>query len=157
MLMRELEVQRVVTSDNIPSDDLLQVWVEKALLGFHENAEIVIRIVDINEISELNVQYRLKEGATNILSFPFDVPDGVEGINLLGDLVVCAKVLEQEAQTQQKSLNNHWAHIIIHGVLHLLDYNHVNDKDALEMESKEIFILQQLDIENPYQEIDTNG
>lgn len=117
----------------------------------------MIRIVDIKEITELNIQYRLKEGATNILSFPFDAPEGVEGINLLGDLVVCAKVLEQEAQAQQKLLNNHWAHIIIHGVLHLLGYDHINDKDALEMESKEIFILQQLDIENPYQEIETNG
>ncbi|BCG64838.1 MAG: probable rRNA maturation factor [Methyloprofundus sp.] len=157
MLIRELEVQRVATFNNIPSDELFQVWVEKALSEYHKNAEIVIRIVDIKEITELNIQYRLKEGATNILSFPFDAPEGVEGINLLGDLVVCAKVLEQEAQAQQKLLNNHWAHIIIHGVLHLLGYDHINDKDALEMESKEIFILQQLDIENPYQEIETNG
>jgi probable rRNA maturation factor len=157
MLIRELEVQRVVSTDNIPSDDQFQVWVEKALLEYHKNAEVVIRVVGINEISELNAQYRMKEGATNILSFPFEVPDGVEGGNLLGDLVVCAKVVEQEAQVQQKSLTNHWAHIIIHGVLHLLGYDHISDGDALEMESKEIFILQQLDIENPYQEINTNG
>ncbi len=157
MLIRELEVQRIAASDNVPSDKQFQEWVEKALSEFHKNAEIVIRIVDIKEITELNVQYRLKEGATNILSFPFDAPDGVEGINLLGDLVVCAKILEQEAQVQQKLLNNHWAHIIIHGVLHLLGYDHINDKDALEMERKEILILQQLHIENPYLEVAANG
>lgn len=157
MQRRELEVQRIVSLDNIPSDDQLYRWVSIALEEYQQDAELVIRIVDVNEISTLNNQYRCKQGATNILSFPFELPDGVNGIALLGDLVVCAQVLEQEAKAQKKSLNAHWAHIIIHGVLHLLGYDHIDDKDALEMERKEILILQQLHIENPYLEVMVNG
>ena len=79
-------------------------------------------------------------------------PEAVKGMNLLGDLVVCASVIAKEAQAHQKILKDHWAHIIIHGILHLLGYDHINESDALEMEAKEILILQQLNIDNPYQE-----
>jgi len=86
------------------------------------------------------------------LSFPADIPEGI-GLNLLGDLVVCAPVLEREALEQHKPLAHHWAHIIIHGVLHLLGYDHLTEEDADLMENKEINILQKLNITNPYLEI----
>jgi len=156
MANRELEIQRIVDSTGIPSDAELQQWVELALQDYSPDAEVVIRIVDSEEISALNQQYRQKSGATNILSFPFDLPEGVEGIDLLGDLVVCASVLEQEAFDQKKELKNHWAHIIIHGILHLLGYDHIEESDANEMEAKEILMLQKLHINNPYQEQEVN-
>ena len=94
-------------------------------------------------------QYRQKSGPTNILSFPFEAPEHIE-LNLLGDLVICAPVLEVEALEQQKDLYDHWAHIVIHGVLHLLGYDHITDEDALIMEEKEIYLLNELNIKNPY-------
>jgi len=156
MVNRELDIQRIIDSELIPSDTEFQQWVEAALQDYSADAEVVIRIVDTQEISALNEQYRHKQGATNILSFPFEVPEGVEGLNLLGDLVVCASVLEQEALKQGKELKNHWAHIIIHGILHLLGYDHIEEIEANEMESKEILILKQLKINNPYQEQEVN-
>ena len=110
---------------------------------------MVIRIVDEDESAQLNETYRHKVGATNVLSFPFEVPEGIE-LNLLGDLVVCAPVLAREAQEQNKPLMAHWAHIIIHGTLHLLGYDHIDDSDAREMEEKEIALLKTLSISNPY-------
>ncbi len=157
MLARRLDIQRIVNLDSLPSDDDLQLWVEKVLVDYSQDAEILIRIVGNQEMIELNGQYRGKQGATNILSFPFELPDGVEGIDLLGDLVVCAAVLEQEAEQQNKALSAHWAHIVIHGVLHLLGYDHLTDDEAIEMESKEINLLQELNIDNPYQEKEVNG
>jgi len=157
MLLRQLDIQRIVELDSLPSDDDFQLWVDKALADYSQDAEVVIRIVDTEEMTELNSQYRAKQGPTNILSFPFELPDGVEGIDLLGDLVVCAAVLEQEAKQQNKALSAHWAHIVIHGVLHLLGYDHLTDDEAIEMESKEIVLLQELHIDNPYQEKEVNG
>ncbi|NOR80401.1 MAG: rRNA maturation RNase YbeY [Methyloprofundus sp.] len=157
MASRELEVQRVIAGGYIPNDKELQLYLEKSLADYSEDAEVLIRVVDSQEISALNEQYRHKQGPTNILSFPFEVPEAVKGVNLLGDLVVCASVLETEAQAQQKTLQDHWAHIIIHGILHLLGYDHIDDTDAQEMETKEILILQQLSIDNPYQEKQVNG
>lgn len=156
MASRELEVQRVIEGGYIPSDKELQLYLEKALADYSEDAEVLIRVVDSQEISALNEQYRHKQGPTNILSFPFEVPEAVKGVNLLGDLVVCASVLEAEAQAQQKALQDHWAHIVIHGILHLLGYDHIDESDAQEMETKEILILQQLSIDNPYQEKEVN-
>jgi len=157
MLLRQLDIQRIVELDSLPSDDGFQLWVDKALADYSQDAEVVIRIVDTEEMTELNSQYRAKQGPTNILSFPFELPDGIEGIDLLGDLVVCAAVLEQEAKQQNKALSAHWAHIIIHGVLHLLGYDHLTDDEAIEMESKEVVLLQELHIDNPYQEKEVNG
>ena len=157
MLARWLDIQRIVDLDSLPSDDDLQLWVETALADYNQDAEILIRIIDTQEMIELNSRYRGKHGATNILSFPFELPDGVEAIDLLGDLVVCAAVLEQEAEQQNKALSAHWAHIIIHGVLHLLGYDHLTNDEAIEMESQEIILLQELHIDNPYQEKEVNG
>jgi len=157
MPLRQLDIQRIIELDSLPSDDDFQLWVDRALADYSQDAEVVIRIVDTEEMAELNSQYRNKQGPTNILSFPFELPDGVEGIDLLGDLVVCAAVLEQEAKQQNKALSAHWAHIIIHGVLHLLGYDHLTADEAIEMESKEIVLLQELHIDNPYQEKEVNG
>ena len=107
-------------------------------------------MVNIDESQQLNKQYRHKDKPTNVLSFPFEVPEGIE-LNLLGDLVVCAPVIQQEATEQGKVLFDHWAHMIIHGCLHLLGYDHINDTDADEMEALEIKILAQLSINNPYE------
>ena len=157
MIVRELEVQRVIETGYIPGDAELQMWFEKALADYSKDAEVLIRVVGKQEISALNEQYRHKQGPTNILSFPFEAPEVNAEISLLGDLVVCAPILEKEAQTQQKTLKDHWVHIVIHGILHLIGYDHINENEAIEMEAKEIYILQQLDIDNPYQEKDVNG
>ena len=147
--MNLIEIQTIFNSKGQPDQKHIQQWVDAALEGFNQDTEIVVRIVDEQESDELNEQYRHKSGPTNILSFPVEVPEGIE-LNLLGDLVVCAPVLEKEALEQHKTLNDHWAHIIVHGVLHLLGYDHLDDEEAELMENKEIAILKQLTIKNPY-------
>jgi len=147
--MNLIEIQTIFKSDGQPDQEHIQHWVDTALDGFNRDTEIVVRIVDEQESAELNEQYRHKQGPTNILSFPVEVPFGIE-LNLLGDLVVCAPVLEKEALEQHKALTDHWAHIIVHGVLHLLGYDHIDDKEAELMENKEISILNKLNIKNPY-------
>ena len=107
-----------------------------------------IRIVDEAESSELNGHYRSKPYATNILSFP--VPPEL-GARLLGDLAICAQVVQREAAEQHKREDEHWAHLVVHGVLHLKGYDHENDADAEQMEGLEVRILQQLGLKNPYQ------
>jgi probable rRNA maturation factor len=147
--MNLVEIQTIHKSIRQPNQEQIRHWVDAALDGFNQDTEIVVRIVDEQESAELNEQYRHKLGPTNILSFPVEVPDGIE-LNLLGDLVVCAPALEREALEQHKALSDHWAHIIVHGVLHLVGYDHINDDEAELMESKEIIILNKLSIKNPY-------
>ena len=147
--MNWLEIQIETAASNLPSESQLQAWVDVALKEYGKESELVIRIVDIEESTELNEHYRQKTGPTNILSFPFEAPEHIE-LDLLGDLVVCASVLEKEALEQQKTLHDHWAHIIIHGVLHLLGYDHIEDDQAQIMEAKEIQLLKELNITNPY-------
>lgn len=149
--MNHLEVQVVYAAPGLPTKAQIQQWVDACLQDDGKETEIVVRIVDVHESSQLNKQFRHKPGPTNILSFPAEIPEDF-GLNLLGDLVVCAPVLEREAREQQKLLSYHWAHIIIHGVLHLLGYDHIVDEDAEVMETKEITILQGLNIPNPYLE-----
>ena len=147
--MNQIEIQTIFKSNGQPDQEQIQRWVDAALEGFNQGTEIVVRIVDEQESAELNEQYRHKHGPTNILSFPVEVPDGIE-LNLLGDLVICAPILEKDALEQHKALTDHWAHIIVHGVLHLLGYDHIDDDEAELMESKEITILNKLNIKNPY-------
>ncbi len=144
-----LDVQRVHSSISLPSDTELQQWANAALLRYNKVFELTIRLVDNIESQQLNHQYRGKNSPTNVLSFPFEVPDGIE-LNLLGDIVICVDVIEQEAQTQHKSLQSHWAHMVIHGCLHLLGYDHITDNEADEMETLEIKILADLGFNNPY-------
>lgn len=150
--MNSVEIQTVFESPGQPDEQHIQLWIDTALADINHDTEIVVRIVDETESAELNETYRHKKGATNILSFPVEIPEGID-LNLLGDLVICAPVLEKEAQQQGKILAHHWAHIIIHGVLHLLGYDHLDDDQAEEMESKEIALLQKLNIQNPYQQV----
>lgn len=147
--MNHVEIQTASKTLNAPKSELIQRWVNTALHDFPKDSEVVVRIVDEAESAQLNKKYRHKDGATNVLSFPSGLPDVVD-LNLLGDLVVCAPVILKEATEQQKKTEDHWAHIIVHGVLHLLGYDHLNDNDADIMETKEIGILQQLNISNPY-------
>jgi len=147
-----LDLQIACHTKNVPTTEQFQLWVDTALSQEENEFELTIRIVDIAESQLLNLQYRQKNKPTNVLSFPFEVPEGIE-LNLLGDLVICAEVVAQEAIEQQKSLHEHWAHMVIHGCLHLLGYDHINDDEATEMEAIEIGLLSKLSISNPYQEI----
>jgi probable rRNA maturation factor len=146
------EVQYVFRSDAVPNKDQFQLWLETALLDVGKDVEIVIRIVDEVESAFLNEQYRKKKGPTNILSFPFEAVEVMDS-DLLGDLVICAPVVEKEAIAQHKNILHHWAHMVIHGVLHLLGDDHIDAGDAARMEAKEIEILKKLNITNPYEEI----
>jgi len=145
----ELDIQRVVESNDLPTDEQFILWVNAVLEKYNQPFELTIRLVDTEESQQLNNQYRGKDKPTNVLSFPFEVPEGIE-LDLLGDLVICADVVEQEANEQQKSLHSHWAHMVIHGCLHLLGYDHISDNDAIEMETIEIDILTKLGFNNPY-------
>ena len=147
----EVDVQ-VVTKEVAPSESQFTEWVTLALQG-QKNAEMSIRLVDAEEIRELNQTYRHKDKATNVLSFPFEVLEGVPDCYLLGDLVICPSVVEQEALAQNKPLTSHWAHMVVHGTLHLLGYDHVTDEQANIMEPLEIMLLAKLGYANPYQEI----
>jgi probable rRNA maturation factor len=145
----ELEVQRQSSASNLPSDSELQAWVSKALEGQKETAELVVRIVDADEIQALNAQYRHKDKPTNVLSFPSEIPEIVAS-PLLGDIVICAGVVADEAQAQGKPLMAHWAHMIVHGVLHLLGYDHIVESDAQQMEHLECSILSTMGFQDPY-------
>ncbi len=140
---------------NIPNNTEIQCWVDKALRQVpnppaDEVQELHISVVDKDESANLNLTHRHKAGATNILSFAYDALPGVVNESL-GDLIICAELVAQEAQQQEKSITAHWAHLIIHGILHLLGYNHINEQDASKMEALEIEILAQLDFANPYE------
>jgi len=146
-----VDLQNACDTKELPSTELFQQWVDAALTAVTEQEfELTIRLVNIDESQQLNKQYRQKDKPTNVLSFPFEVPSGIE-LNLLGDLVICAQVVEQEAKAQNKALFDHWAHMVVHGCLHLLGYDHINDTDANEMETLEIKILAKLSIDNPYE------
>ncbi len=151
-----LDVQREV--DALPKDKEILKWLNETLaFEQHGDTEITIRFVGEKESAELNEQYRHKAGSTNVLSFPFELPAAVEGeveLNLLGDLIICAEVVKQQAQEQNKEELAHWAHMIVHGTLHLLGYDHLTDADENIMETKEIQILSQLGYSDPYREIE---
>lgn len=131
--MLELDIQRA-TDAAAPDDTAFRRWCELALRQRSADSEMTIRLVDEAEGRELNHTYRHKDYATNVLSFPADVPDDLLDIPLLGDLVICVPVVEREAAEQGKSLEAHWAHLVIHGCLHLLGYDHIEDEEAEEME-----------------------
>lgn len=133
----------------LPSADQFSHWLTQAVSGFQKQAEVTIRIVDEAESHQLNFDYRGKDRPTNVLSFPFEAPPGIE-IDLLGDLIICRQVVEREAQEQNTPLTSHWAHMVVHGSLHLLGYDHIEDDEAEEMESLEADIMQAMGFEDPY-------
>ena len=138
-----------IEDTELPSEAQLTEWVSAALTGRLDAAELSIRIVSPAESQALNNQYRGKDKPTNVLSFPFDMPEGIE-LDLLGDLVICADVVSREAVEQNKPLFDHWCHMVIHGVLHLLGFDHINNLEAEEMEQLEREILASLAIPDPY-------
>jgi probable rRNA maturation factor len=146
-----LDLQVVSEAQGLPSESQFQTWVTAALSDYNQDAELTIRLVDELEGAELNEQYRKRSGSTNVLSFPFEAPEGVE-LDLLGDLVICVPVVVREAQEQSKEIEDHWAHLVVHGVLHLLGFDHINEAEAVEMESLEIKILKGLGLSDPYKE-----
>lgn len=157
--MTELYIDLQVAVDNnsgLPSADQLQIWVSAALTAAQynaEEAELSVRFVDKNESQSLNHQYRDKDKPTNVLSFPFEQPPGLPSdaqLPLLGDLVICTSVVASEAREQGKSLESHWAHMLVHGTLHLLGFDHIIDAEAEQMEALEIQILAGLGYSNPY-------
>jgi probable rRNA maturation factor len=146
----ELDLQIALEMPGLPAEADFRRWTEAALTGagYPKDTELTIRVVNEAEITALNETYRHKQGPTNVLSFPFEAPPGVESA-LLGDVVICAPVVLREAVNQEKSVEAHWAHLTIHGVLHLLGYDH-DEAQAEIMESLEIRILSDLGYADPY-------
>lgn len=146
---------QIATTDkeSLPELADIEKWVQTAIIGAssgsREEAELTVRIVDNQESQQLNHQYRGKNKPTNVLSFPFQNPPGMT-LPLLGDLLICKNVVESEALEQNKSLTEHWAHMLIHGTLHLLGYDHIDPQEAVEMESLETELLNQLGFSDPY-------
>lgn len=145
----ELELQIATEAQTLPHPSQFREWVGNTLDNRFETAELTIRIVDLEEMTELNEMYRKKTGATNVLSFPaeshkdFDFP-------LLGDIVICAPIVQQEATDGDIELLAHWAHMVVHGTLHLLGYDHIYKEEAEAMEEIEIKILTELGYPAPY-------
>jgi probable rRNA maturation factor len=145
-----LQIQHAFDSGKAPADEKFHLWVNLIFEHFNLDGSVVIRLVEADESQSLNHQYRHKDYATNVLSFPFEAPEFTEDEHL-GDIVICVSVVNREAQEQHKPLESHWAHMVIHGLLHLLGYDHEEEVAAELMESKEIELLKQLGIDNPYE------
>ena len=144
----ELELQLSCLSQEIPDAATFQHWLDVCCMDA-DDATVLVRIVDETESAELNQQFRDKAGPTNVLSFPFETPPEIPD-NHLGDLVICAPLIAAEAKEQGKRAAHHWAHMLVHGVLHLQGYDHFTETEAKEMEALEIHLLYGLGIANPY-------
>ena len=150
--MGSIFVDLQIATENIeglPTEEQIVQWATAVVQPEGDKVEMTVRIVDEAESHELNLTYRGKDRPTNVLSFPFECPDEVE-LPLLGDLVICRQVVEREAAEQEKPLMSHWAHMVVHGSLHLLGYDHIEDNEAEEMESLETQIMQGLGFDDPY-------
>lgn len=156
--MYKIDLQIAVDdTDGIPSQELMCKYAEEAGKGIRENAQITIRIVTEEESHELDLEYRHKDRPTNVLSFPYELPEDLppEALkeipqDLIGDLVICKNVVEREAAEQKITTEAHWAHMIVHGTLHLLGYDHVKPEDAAIMEPLESKIMVRLGFQDPY-------
>ena len=168
-----LDEPELTESEEPPSFEQLSHWANSvyraAVTGVQADAELTIRLVGVNEITQLNRDYRHQDKATNVLSFPFEAihelkashelkapyqlkaPQPGLDIALLGDVIICHQVIVREAYEQQKTVSNHYAHMVVHGVLHLLGYDHQAENDAQKMEALELEILAQFNISDPYQ------
>lgn len=154
-----IDLQNMTDSEQIPSAEDFESWVRTALElegSQLEQPELTIRVVSAEESQQLNHDYRDKDKPTNILSFPFEAPEMLPKdalAELLGDLVICETVMKAEALQQNKLESSHWAHLVVHGVLHLLGHDHMEPEQADAMESLEIAILKKLGIDDPYVEV----
>lgn len=147
----EIDVQFGLDSipTHVPNESSIKKWAQTALKGFTQQGSLSIRVADLAEMTDLNETYRHKTGPTNVLSFPMELPEEI-GESILGDIIICAPVVEREAHEQGKTTESHWAHLVIHGVLHLLGYDHINEADAQEMESLETKLMNELGYPDPY-------
>lgn len=151
--MYHIHIQYAAEQSAAPDESLIRHWAEQALAGNVEETEVTIRIVEVDEMTALNEKYRNKTGPTNVLSFPADIPPSLEHeFSILGDIVICADVVNKEAVAQHKKAESHWAHMVVHGIYHLLGYDHEKDDEAEVMESLEIRTLQKMGFENPYED-----
>jgi probable rRNA maturation factor len=151
--MFDLVIQNQQQNTTLPDEAKLQHWAAAAYLA-EDDVQVTLRIVDEEESQALNKAYREKDKPTNVLSFPMEMPEeflAMLEMSMLGDLVVCASVVEKEATDQHKTLDAHWAHMLVHGMLHLQGYDHIDDDEAEEMEALETQILKTLGFSDPYQ------
>jgi probable rRNA maturation factor len=144
-----VDVQYACAAVSPPTIDQIRAWATAARIG-RQAAAVVVRIVDEAEAAELNARYRHRDRATNVLSFPFEAPPEAKS-TLLGDLVLCAPVIAREADEQGKTASAHWAHMIIHAMLHLQGYDHESEYEARAMEALETEIMGRLGYRNPYE------
>jgi len=146
--MIELEIQNAVSTTAVPAHQLFELWAGSALPQ-GSNSEVLIRLVERDESQALNARYRKMDKPTNVLSFPADLPEMI-GLPLLGDIVICAPLVVDEAEKQGKDVESHWAHLTVHGILHLLGHDHQTDQEAREMEALETSILLSLGLPDPH-------
>ena len=146
----KVNIEYASNESKVPKRDAIVQWAQAAMEGYrYDGAEVGIRIVEENEIVELNRRFRCKAEPTNVLSFPFEDPPGVH-TDLLGDVVICAPVVCREARTRGAQPSAHWAHMLVHGIMHLRGYDHQTPTEAEAMESMEARILERLGFPNPY-------
>jgi len=151
-----VDVQIVCDDSDVPAAKEIETWIARAVAGsgriFETDTELSVRLVDTEEIQSLNRDYRQKDAVTNVLSFPVGAIEGLpaDAAQALGDIVVCATIVSEEAAQQDKPVDDHWAHMLVHGTLHLLGYDHETDADALEMEGLETRILTENGLTDPY-------
>lgn len=155
-MQASIDLSSAIESTNlfVPPIEEFELWVNTALQAptiktLPSCPEVSIKIVDIDESQALNRDYRGKDKPTNVLSFPAEFPEGID-VPLLGDLAICAPVVTQEALEQNKEIKAHWAHMTIHGILHLMAYDHIEEDEANIMETLEIKLLHSLSYPNPY-------
>lgn len=148
-MLLQLSVQRAVHTPGMPRTPSITQWARAALSGSGSGrATVTVRLVNEAESAALNKRYRGKKGPTNVLSFSYDTLAGAAGLN--GDLVICAPLVAREAAQQNKPLRAHWAHLVVHGILHLRGYDHVLEKDAQTMEALEVRVLKRIGFPDPY-------
>jgi len=155
-MQAEFEIQRATKSTTTPGDDLFKLWIDAVPVEQAQSFTLTIRIVDEQEAQRFNREYRNRDYATNVLSFPAELPEGLPDEirqSQLGDLLICAPVVMREALEQQKPDADHWAHLTIHGILHLLGHDHEQADEAAVMEALETRILAKLGVSDPYMDI----
>lgn len=150
--MHQITIQYVSDRKLAPAKAQINKWALQALSGRTSKTDVTIRIVETDEMTELNSAYRRKAGPTNVLSFPAELPVEVaDEYPILGDIIICAEVVNREAVEQHKTPQSHWAHMVVHGIFHLLGYDHEKDDEAEIMEQLEIEVMQELGFANPYE------